>query len=327
MFLYSVPSIVDSVPRKVIPPKSILSLPRLYHLRSIRVFLTVRAIVDEMKEMVPGTRYQVRTRVILCYPTPLCIPVYIVKHLFWYHLYIYYDINMTTPTTTTNTTNDCIASDVDIDDKSPALPPKSSSPSDLLQQHALTLTESEAAVDRFCQFLRFPTVSSIAATDGTYVQCAQWLLEQCQQIPVLQPQREHVFYLPEAPEHSPVVVAIWKGRDPTLPILLLNSHYDVVPAIPHHWSVPPFGGDIRDDDNSSSSSGRNIYGRGAQDMKCVGLQYLEAIRKIHVLYPDYQPERSIYLTFVPDEGKKVSSSSSSSERTCRNGSSPRATLF
>ena len=232
---------------------------------------------------------------------------------------------MTTPTTTT--TNDCIASDVD--DKSPAVPPKSSSPSDLLQQHALTLTESQAAVDRFCQFLRFPTVSSIAAMDGTYVQCAQWLLEQCQQIPVLQQQQQreqHVFYLPEAPDHSPVVVAIWKGRDPTLPILLLNSHYDVVPAIPHHWSVPPFGGDIRDDNRSSSSSnGRNIYGRGAQDMKCVGLQYLEAIRKIHVLYPDYQPERSIYLTFVPDEGKKVSSASS--ERTCRNVSSPRAPLF
>lgn len=44
-----------------------------------------------------------------------------------------------------------------------------------------------------------------------------------------------------------------------------------------------------------------IYGRGAQDMKCVCIQYMEAIRKLHAMDPTYQPQRSIYLTFVPDE--------------------------
>lgn len=36
-------------------------------------------------------------------------------------------------------------------------------------------------------------------------------------------------------------------------------------------------------------------------MKCVCIQYIEAIRKIHRSKPDFQPTRSVYLTFVPDE--------------------------
>jgi aminoacylase len=98
--------------------------------------------------------------------------------------------------------------------------------------------------------------------------------------------------LKEAPKHSPVVVAHWPGNDPTLPVLLLNGHYDVVPAETDRWSVPPFAA-LRQDGK--------IYGRGTQDMKCVCMQYLEAIRTIVRSHPEWRPERSIYLTFVPDE--------------------------
>jgi aminoacylase len=98
-----------------------------------------------------------------------------------------------------------------------------------------------------------------------------------------------IHILPESPHHSPVVVACWKGRSPELPVILLNSHYDVVPAS-DEWTVPPFEG-LR-------KEGR-IYGRGAQDMKCVCIQYMEALRKL--AFANFQPERSIYLTFVPDE--------------------------
>jgi len=163
-------------------------------------------------------------------------------------------------------------------------------------QMLVTLTESEAetAVQRFCEFLRFPTVSSLAAENGAYVECATWLKEQ-----VLESMRDavfdQVFFLPEAPDHSPVVVGHWKGLDESLPVLLLNSHYDVVPADLDDWTVPPFEGLRRDG---------KIYGRGTQDMKCVCLQYVEAIRKLHELKPDWKPERSIYLTFVPDEGAR-----------------------
>jgi aminoacylase len=46
------------------------------------------------------------------------------------------------------------------------------------------------------------------------------------------------------------------------------------------------------------SQGR-IYARGAQDMKCVGMQYLGAIRALKK--DGVRPKRTIHLTFVPDE--------------------------
>ncbi|KAL3909122.1 MAG: hypothetical protein SGILL_008212, partial [Bacillariaceae sp.] len=153
---------------------------------------------------------------------------------------------------------------------------------------SLSSAETEAAIARFQEFIRFDTVSATAPTDGAYRRCAAFLKEQLENISVL----ENVHFLKEAPDHSPVVVAHWPGKDKSLPILLLNSHYDVVPADFDKWTVPPFEA-IRKDGK--------IYGRGTQDMKCVCMQYLEAIRKIVQLHPQWQPERSIYLTFVPDE--------------------------
>lgn len=44
------------------------------------------------------------------------------------------------------------------------------------------------------------------------------------------------------------------------PVLILNSHYDVVPAATEDWTMDPFAA-IRKDGK--------VYGRGAQDMKCV----------------------------------------------------------
>jgi aminoacylase len=153
---------------------------------------------------------------------------------------------------------------------------------------ALSRDEEVAAIDRFCQLITFPTVSSLAVASGAYHECATWLLDECRDIL----DDDNAFWLPEAPDSSPVVVAVWKGRDASLPILLLNSHYDVVPADVKDWSVPPFDG-LR-------KNGR-IYGRGTQDMKCVCTQYLEAIRQIKKTCPDFIPARTIYLTFVPDE--------------------------
>jgi hypothetical protein len=46
----------------------------------------------------------------------------------------------------------------------------------------------------------------------------------------------------------------------------------------------------------TSPDGR-VYGRGAQDMKCVCVQYIEAIRKLHSVNPTFRPQRTIHLTF------------------------------
>ncbi len=59
------------------------------------------------------------------------------------------------------------------------------------------------------------------------------------------------------------------GREPELPSLLLNSHYDVVHAEEALWKVaPPFAADIVDG---------FVVGRGTQDMKSVCVQHMEAL--------------------------------------------------
>jgi aminoacylase len=182
--------------------------------------------------------------------------------------------------------------------------------------NVLSQSEAEDAIDRFCEMIRFPTVSSLAVASGAYKACGDWLLQTLRDVErntrtennddttstgVSVPRSvfDEVFILPESPVASPVIVASITGVDPTLPILLLNSHYDVVPANTIDegggWTMDPFGG-LRSTDDGK------IYGRGTQDMKCVCVQYIEAIRKIYKDHPHWKPERSIYLTFVPDEG-------------------------
>ena len=42
------------------------------------------------------------------------------------------------------------------------------------------------------------------------------------------------------------VVARIEGADPSRGALLIHGHLDVVPADKSHWSVDPFGGEIKD---------------------------------------------------------------------------------
>uniref|UniRef100_A0A0D3H224 N-acyl-aliphatic-L-amino acid amidohydrolase n=1 Tax=Oryza barthii TaxID=65489 RepID=A0A0D3H224_9ORYZ len=79
---------------------------------------------------------------------------------------------------------------------------------------------------------------------------------------------------------KPLLLLRWPGRRPSLPSLLLNSHTDVVPGTTRP-SPPP--------------STRHP----AASTRCVGMQYLEAIRRLRSA--GFIPDRNIYLTFVPDE--------------------------
>uniref|UniRef100_A0A8V5GB93 N-acyl-aliphatic-L-amino acid amidohydrolase n=1 Tax=Melopsittacus undulatus TaxID=13146 RepID=A0A8V5GB93_MELUD len=88
-----------------------------------------------------------------------------------------------------------------------------------------------------------------------------------------------------------VLVLTWQGTNPNLRSILLNSHTDVVPVFEEHWTYPPF--------EAVKDSQGNIYARGAQDMKCVSIQYLEAIRRLKAEGKCFA--RTIHLTFVPDE--------------------------
>lgn len=88
--------------------------------------------------------------------------------------------------------------------------------------------------------------------------------------------------------NNPVVVLTWQGLRPELPALLLNSHMDVVPVFAENWTHPPFGADM-------DAEGR-IFARGTQDMKCVGMQYLAAIRALK--RDGIRLKRTIHISFV-----------------------------
>lgn len=62
-------------------------------------------------------------------------------------------------------------------------------------------------------------------------------------------------------------------------------------SIQDKWNHPPF--------SAFEDAEGNIFARGAQDMKCVGVQYLESIRRLQK--QKFVPKRSIHVGFVPDE--------------------------
>lgn len=91
---------------------------------------------------------------------------------------------------------------------------------------------------------------------------------------------------------KPVAILTLRGRDESLPTVLLNSHMDVVPVFPEHWKYDPF--------SAYKDESGNIYARGTQDMKCVGIQYLEAIRRLKQAgNADFL--RTINLLYVPGQ--------------------------
>ncbi|KAJ2950070.1 hypothetical protein O0L34_g11409 [Tuta absoluta] len=90
----------------------------------------------------------------------------------------------------------------------------------------------------------------------------------------------------------PVVVIKWPGTDDSLSSIMLNSHMDVVPANQADgWKYPPF--DAHLDENG------DIWGRGTQDMKCVSIQYFEALKRIKS--KNVKLLRNVYMTLMPDE--------------------------
>ena len=89
---------------------------------------------------------------------------------------------------------------------------------------------------------------------------------------------------------KPALVARLPGRGGGgKPIVLLN-HMDVVPADPARWSFPPLAGEIRDG---------VVYGRGALDMKGLGIAMLMAMRLL--AERGEQPQHDLVFLAVPDE--------------------------
>jgi carboxypeptidase PM20D1 len=85
----------------------------------------------------------------------------------------------------------------------------------------------------------------------------------------------------------------WKGKQPSLPPILLLGHQDVVPVEPGtegSWTHPAFSGVL---------DGTWVWGRGALDDKVGVLGLLEAAETL--LAAGFQPDRTVYLAFGHDE--------------------------
>ncbi|GAB1867575.1 N-acyl-aliphatic-L-amino acid amidohydrolase [Camponotus japonicus] len=138
----------------------------------------------------------------------------------------------------------------------------------------------ETAVENFREYLRIPSVQP----NINYDECVAFLKRQAQSLDL--PVKVYHIH-----PDKPIVVLTWVGTEPAKPAILLNSHMDVVPVFEDKWTYPPFSAHMDEQGN--------IYARGSQDMKCVGIQYLEAIRRLKLNGQRYQ--RTIHISFVPDE--------------------------
>lgn len=138
----------------------------------------------------------------------------------------------------------------------------------------------DAIVSRFQEYLRINTVQP----NPDYYKAVDFIISQAKPLSLESQTIELV-------KGKPLLLLKWVGSDPTLPAFLLNSHTDVVPFEESKWTKHPLQAHL---DHTG-----NIYARGSQDMKCVGMQYLEAIHKLQA--SGFQPLRSVYLSFVPDE--------------------------
>ncbi|XP_022177270.1 aminoacylase-1-like isoform X1 [Myzus persicae] len=138
----------------------------------------------------------------------------------------------------------------------------------------------DEAVSNFRKYLQIPTVHP----NVDYSECVKFLQFQAESLGL--PSKIHYM----APK-KPVVIITLQGKKPELQSLLLTSHMDVVPVYPENWTHDPF--------LAYKDAQGNIYARGAQDMKCVGIQYLETIRRYKK--NNLILDRTIHVSFMPDE--------------------------
>jgi len=138
----------------------------------------------------------------------------------------------------------------------------------------------DPAVSLFREYIRIESVQPKPDYDGII----KFLSAQAE---ILDLSYQVVCCVPE----KPIFIMTWSGTEPDLPAILLNSHTDVVPVFPEHWTYPPF--------SAHKDEKGNIYGRGTQDMKCVGMQHLEAVRRLK--NNGVKLKRTVHLSFVPDE--------------------------
>jgi aminoacylase len=139
----------------------------------------------------------------------------------------------------------------------------------------------DISVTSFRRYLRVNTEQP----KPDYEKCKEFLLEYAKELGI-------DAWAYECVPGKPFVCMTIPGSDPSLPSLLLYSHTDVVPTFAEKWKYNPYEG--HKDENG------DIYGRGAQDTKCLGIQYAEAYRRLKE-QNNISYLRTVHILWGPDE--------------------------
>lgn len=103
-----------------------------------------------------------------------------------------------------------------------------------------TYKADEAAVERFCELLRIPTVSRENIAERDDEPFSQW-------IPTLQRLYPHFFKVAELTRIDDFGMLLrWPGADSALDPIVMMAHQDVVPVEGQDWKHDPFGAEIFD---------------------------------------------------------------------------------
>jgi acetylornithine deacetylase/succinyl-diaminopimelate desuccinylase-like protein len=101
---------------------------------------------------------------------------------------------------------------------------------------------------------------------------------------------EPKLYVADAKTGKVNLVVRLPGKDRSKKPLLLLNHFDTVPVDAKAWDIDPFGGLLKDG---------AIWGRGALDMKGIGVQHLTALMELK--RAGVAPSRDIVMLTTADE--------------------------
>ena len=144
----------------------------------------------------------------------------------------------------------------------------------------------DAAVERFRELIRIPTVSREDASLRDDEPFRQW-------VPTLRRLYPRTF---EACELTTIddfgILLRWPGADPAADPIVMMAHQDVVPVEGQDWEHDPFGAEIIDG---------QIWGRGTLDTKCIVGAFFEAAE--HLIGQGYVPPRDVW--YFSSDGEEV----------------------
>lgn len=147
--------------------------------------------------------------------------------------------------------------------------------------------EDPAAVARFQELLRIPTVSHADETEIDWAPFDEFLAALAR----LYPRTHQTLEREVIAGHS--LLYRWPGGEASDPLVLM-AHLDVVPVVEAEWTHPPFAAEIH-----GAGADAALHARGAIDDKGSLVAILEAVERL--VADGHLPARDIYLSFGHNE--------------------------